>query len=145
MKTKKIFALLCLAVMLVSFMTPAMAAEPERKVIDLGDGFYVVETITYGPASRSGNTVKGKKSGTVYQGSTVIGQATLHGEFDISGSSAKATKATIEGSGRNGWEYTGGTTSLSGNTATGTATFRMGSSTKNLVLTLSCSPSGALS
>lgn len=145
MKTKKISALLCLAVMMISLMTPAMAAEPEEKVIDLGDGFYVVETITYSPVSRSGNTVNGRKSGTVYQGSTVIGQATLHGEFDISGSTAKAVSATIEGSGSNGWEYAGGTTKLSGNTATGTATFRMGSSTKNLVLTLSCSPNGTLS
>ena len=145
MRTRRIVAFICAVVMLTTMMVPAMAAEPEEKVIDLGDGLYVVETITYGPVSRSGNTVTGKKSGTVYQGSTVIGQATLHGEFDISGSTAKATDAEIEGVGYNGWEYAGGTTKLSGNTATGTATFRMGSSTKNLVLTLSCSPNGTLS
>lgn len=145
MKTRNIFAFLCAAMMLVSVMNPAMAAEPEGRVVDLGDGFYVVETIVYEPTSRSGDIVSGKKLGTVYQGSTVVGTATLHAQFDISGSTAKAVDAEIDGSGQNGWEYAGGTTKLSGNKATGTATFQMGSSTKNLTLTLTCSPSGTLS
>lgn len=145
MKVKKTSALLCAAIMLVSLLTPAMAAEPESKVIDLGDGFYVVETITYDSVTRAGDRVNGNKSGTVYQGSTVIGTATLYASFDISGSTAKAIDAEIDGSGQNGWEYVGGTTKLSGNKATGTATFQMGSSTKNLVLTLTCSSDGRLS
>ncbi len=145
MKTRKIFASLCAVMMLVSAMTTAVAAEPEKKIVDLGDGFYVVETITYGPISRSGDTVNGKKTGTVYQGSTVVGTATLYGKFDISGSTAKAIDAEIDGSGQNGWGYKNGTTSLSGNKATGTAVFEMGSSTRSLVITLTCSPSGVLS
>ena len=145
MKTKKISAILCAAIMLVSLLTPAMAAEKEEKVIDLGDGFYVVETITILPSTRAGGSVKGSKDATLYQGSTLIGKATLIATFDISGSTAKATEAGITGTGSNGWSYTRGSTRRSGNTAYGTAYFSNGSTEKRLDISLSCSPSGSLS
>lgn len=145
MKARRIPAILCVMALLSMLLIPASAVEPEGKVVDLGDGFYMVETITQYTMTRSGDTVAGEKTGKVYQGSTVIGTATLKAAFDISGTSAKAITASIEGSGTNGWGYKSGTTSLSGNKATGTAVFEMGSSTKSLVLTLTCSPNGTLS
>ncbi|MCI9264509.1 MAG: hypothetical protein HFF06_08010 [Oscillospiraceae bacterium] len=145
MKIKKLFSLLLAAVLTTALVIPASAAESKETVIDLGDGFYLVERITYGPVARAGNSVNGTKDAELYQGSTMIGKATLLGYFDISGSSAKATRAVISGTGYNGWGYKNGTTSLSGNKATGTAVFEMGSSTRSLVLTLTCSPNGTLS
>lgn len=145
MKMKKLFSLLLAAALTAALAIPASAVDSEETVIDLGDGFYLVEKITYGPTTRAGDSVSGTKDAKLYQGSTMIGKATLLGYFDISGSSAKATRAIISGTGYNGWEYKSGTTSLSGNKATGTAVFEMGSSTKSLVLTLTCSPDGTLS
>lgn len=145
MKTKKLPALLCAAMMLVSLLTPAVAAETEREIIDLGDDFYAVVTLDEMPMTRAGDTKNGSKSATVYNGSTVIGTATLRATFDISGATAKATDATIYGTGQNGWSYDYGTTSLSGNKATGKAYFSLGSVTKSLTLTLTCSDDGTIS
>jgi len=145
MKVKNMITGLCAAVMLFSMSSVAFAAEPEKTVVDLGDGFYLVETIERGPVTRAGDTVRGVKKGDLYQGSTLIGTAYLGGTFDISGSTAKAIDADITGTGYNGWSYDRGTTSLSGNRASGTAYFKSGSTTKNVTISLSCSPSGTLS
>ena len=88
---KKVCTLFCLVMVILSMAsTTVLAAEPEENVIDLGDGFYVVETITRTPLMRSSDTVGGSKSDKVYYGSTLIGTATLYGTFDISGSAARA-------------------------------------------------------
>lgn len=63
--------------------TSAFATEHDGNVIDLDDGFYVVETITQHPMVRSGNTVAGNTSDNLYYGSTWIGTATLSASFDI--------------------------------------------------------------
>lgn len=145
MKTKRISALLCAAMMLVSLLTPAVAAEDKAEIIDLGDGFYAVVTLNEGPMTRSGDTKNGSKSANVYNGSTKIGTANLIATFDISGATARATYAGISGTGQNGWSYDHGTTSLSGNKAQGTAYFKSGSTVKSLTLTLTCSPNGTIS
>ena len=145
MKSKKFSAFLCAAMMLVSLLTPAMAAENKEEIVDLGDGFYAVVTLEEGPMTRAGGTKSGSVSATVYNGSTAIGRATLTAIFDISGSTAKATDAGISGTGQNGWTYDHGTTRLSGNKAYGTAYFKSGSTTKSLPLTLTCSPDGTIS
>lgn len=144
MKLHKSLALLCVFALICSIFTTALAAEPQE-VIDLGDGFYMVVTTEQMPMSRAGSTVQGSKSGRIYSGTTQIGTATLMAEFDISGSTAKATRSAINGSGMNGWSYDRGTTSCSGNKATGTAYFSSGSSSKSLTLTLTCSPNGVIS
>lgn len=144
-KVKRAAALLCALMVAVSLIPTTFASEAKEEVIDLGDGFYAVVTLEQSPMSRAGDTVSGNKTGTVYQGSVLVGTATLGATFDISGSTAKAIDAKITGSGQNGWSYKSGTTSLSGNKATGTAVFEMGSSTKSLVLTLTCSSDGRLS
>ena len=88
---KKICTLFCMVVVILSTISAsALAAEPDGKVIDLGDGFYVVETITQYPLTRSGDTVRGNTSGNLYYGPTLVGTATLYATFDISGSSARA-------------------------------------------------------
>lgn len=145
MKTKKISALLCCVAMMVSMLTPAMAVEKEETVIDLGDGFYVVETVVQLPATRAGGTVNGQKNAVLYQGSTIIGVATLIGRFDTSGATAKATSGAINGNGQNGWSYDHGTTRCSGNKVYGTAYFTSGGTTKTLSMTLTCSPDGTIS
>ena len=145
MKIKKLSALLCGAAMLVSLLTPAMAAEAKEEIIDLGDGFYAVVTVDEGPMTRAGGTKNGSVSAKVYNGSTVIGTATLAATFDLSGATAKATVAAINGTGQNGWSYDHGTTRLSGNKAYGTAYFKSGRTTKSLPLTLTCSPDGTIS
>lgn len=95
--------------------------------------------------TRAGDSVAGSKTGKVYNGTTQIGTMTVYGEFDISGSSAKATTAGISGSGMNGWSYDRGTTSRSGNKVTGTGYFSSGSTVKAFSLTLTCSPDDQIS
>ncbi len=142
---KKVCTLFCLIMVILSMVsTTVLAAEPEEKVIDLGDGFYVVETIAYSPMMRSAITAGGYKSDNVYYGSTLIGTATLYATFDISGSSAKATAANISGTGKNGGTYSKGATSHSGNTASGTAYFKYNGVQKTLRLSLSCTADGTL-
>lgn len=124
--------------------TTALAAEPEGKFIDLGDGFYAVETITHSPMTRSSDTAGGYVSDNVYYGSTLIGTATLYATFNISGSSVRVAEANISGSGRNGATYSGGKANGSGNTAFGTAGFEYNGVKKTIQLSLSCSPDGKL-
>lgn len=146
MKLKKIFSFLCVTALITSLLVPAAAAEPKETVIDLGDGFYVVETIEYLPQSRAGDTVRGTKTFRLYDGSTLIGTTILGGVFDISGSTAKAISGDITGTGSNGWTYHGGNTSCSGNTVYGTATYLSPSGTvKSHGGSISCSPDGTLS
>ncbi len=145
-RVKRFLAFLFTAVTVLSIMSSSvLAVEPEEKVIDLGDGFYAVETISQYPAGRSGDTVAGAKTRELYYKSTLIGTATLYASFDISGSSAKAISAGITGEGMNGCTYVKGTASGSGNTASGTATFKFEGVEKRLTISISCSPSGELS
>ncbi len=143
---KKVFAILCAVMVVLSTISvPAFAVEHEEKIIDLGDGFYVVESTTRSPLQRSEDTVSGGKTDRIYYDSTLIGTVTLYAMFDISGSTAKAIDAFITGSGSNGATYTRGTTSYSGNVATGTAYFKYSGVEKILRISISCSSSGVLS
>lgn len=145
MNIKKVSTLFCLVMVILSMVnTTALAAEPKENVIDLGDGFYVAETIMYSPMTRSRDTVSGMTTDDLYYGSTWIGTATLYASFDISGSSARATESNMEGTGRNGGTYSNGTTSCSGNTAYGTAYFNYNGIQKTLRLSLSCTADGTL-
>lgn len=143
---KRFFAWMIMLVVSLSVVTaPASASSLSGDVIDLGDGFYVVKTISTDSLSRSGDIVRGNISGNVYQGSTLIGIATLYGTFDISGSTATATDSSITGSGHNGGSYAGGTSNCSRNTVYGTANFNFNGIRKSLSLSISCSPDGTLS
>lgn len=142
---KKLSVMFCLIAAILSMVSvSALAAGTEGNVIDLGDGYYMVETIVQYPMGRSGDTVSGSKNGNVYYGSTLIGTATLAAAFDISGSSAKATEARIGGSGRNGGKYIDGNAYCSSNTAYGTAIFGYNGGEKSIKLTISCTSDGTL-
>lgn len=146
MRTKCLFSLLCAIFLAVSLLPPATATETKETIIDLGDGFYVVETIEYFPLSRSSDTVRGTKTFRLYDESSLVGTTTMGGVFDISGPTAKATSGSITGTGNNGWTYYHGYTSRSGNTVTGTATYQSSTGvTKSHSGTISCSPDGKLS
>lgn len=142
---KKIFSVLCALAIVTTFLTPAFAVETKETVIDLGDGFYVVETVTQYPMTRAGDTVSGNKTAYLYQGSTLIGTTIMGATFDISGSTAKAIWANITGTGSNGWSYKSGSTSCSGNKVTGTATYQSGGTTKSHTFSMTCSPNGTIS
>lgn len=147
MKIKRLVSLFCAIFLSVSLMpSAALATENKETVIDLGDGFYAVETIEYLPQTRAGDTVRGTKNIRLYYSGTLVGTTTLGGVFDTSGSTAKATAGYITGVGSNGWSYDGGSTRCSGNTVYGTATYRSDEGvTKSHSGSLSCSPDGTLS
>ncbi len=140
---KRLFAFALLIVVTLSTIT-ASASEPNKTVIDLGDGFYMVETISSYSLSRSSNIIYGNKSGNIYQDSTLIGVTTLYASFDISSSTAKATTSDITGTGYNGGIYTNGTSNCSRNTVSGTAYFSYNGFEKTGRLSISCSPDGTL-
>ena len=140
---KRLFAFALLIVVTLSTMT-ASASEPNKTVIDLGDGFYMVETISSYSLSRSSNIIYGNKSGNIYQDSTLIGVTTLYASLDISSSTAKATTSDITGTGYNGGIYTNGTSNCSRNTVSGTAYFSYNGFEKTGRLSISCSPDGTL-
>ncbi|MDE6107139.1 MAG: hypothetical protein K2F83_00480 [Oscillospiraceae bacterium] len=146
MKSKNIFSFLCALALIASLVVPAKASEPAGTIIDLGDGFYIVEVLEVLPSPHSSDTVSGIKSFYLYQNSVLIGTSTLGGVFDISGSTAKAISGDITGTGSNGWTYQGGSTSCSGNTVYGTATYKSSTGvTKSHSGSISCSPDGTLS
>ena len=147
MKLKRISAFLFAVILAVSLSPSSMATSNSNEtVIDLGDGFYVVETIEMLPTPYAGDTIYGAKNIKLYQDGVLIGTTTLGGVFDISGSTAKATSGNITGTGSNGWTYQSGTTSCSGNTVYGTATYKSSTgSTKSHTSSISCSPNGTLS
>lgn len=142
---KRISAFLCLVILTFSLALSAFAVEPQGEVIDLGDGFYMVATVTQYTTYGDSKMVYGSKSGDYYSGTTKIGTATLVASFDISGSTAVAKTAVLSGSGMNGWTFSNGGTKCSGNTATGTPVFSSGSTYRSFSLTLTCSPSGDIS
>lgn len=108
----------------ISLLPFASATNTNETVIDLGDGYYAVETVEFISLSRSGNTVQGVKNVNLYYGSTLIGTTTLGGVFEVSGSTVKATAGYITGTGYNGWSYLSGSTWCSGATVYGTATYQ---------------------
>lgn len=147
MKTKKWISFFCAALMFVSLLAmPAMATEPEQQEIDLGDGFYMIRTVTAQPMTRADDDdrVYGTVSGSVFYGDDEIGTATLTAIFDISGSSAVALSASLMGSGMKGFTYRSGGTACTVNRATGTAIFESSTVFKQLPLSISCTPDGDL-
>lgn len=141
---KRFVSMLCAAFLVCSLTIPAFAAEDDRAVIDLGGGFYMVEQISYQIGPRDENLVYSRKVGTAYYNNTQVGTATLAASFDISGSTAEATSASISGNGLNGGAYENGSTRCSGNKAIGTATFSYGGVSRSLTLTLTCTPGGSV-
>lgn len=142
--TRKISAFFCAAILLTSLMLPASASGAKEEIIDLGDGFYAVRTIEAYGMARGGDKVYGRVTDRLMNGSTQIGSATLYATFDISGSSAVAEEAFLQGAGMNGFTYRDAGTNCSGNRATGVAIFESSSVFEQLPLEISCTPDGEL-
>lgn len=142
---KKICTLCLTVVILSTMLTLVHATEPSKNVVDLGDDFYMVETITQYSMGRANNTASGTKTGNVYHGSLLVGTATLGATFDISASNARAIQSVISGTGYNGGIYVNGTSDCSGSTASGTAHFKFDDFNKYVSFSISCSSDGTLS
>lgn len=144
-RIKKYLVSLCLTMVFIfTISTSAFAVDSRENFIDLGDGFYMVEISTPYFLSNSSDLIYGQTTGNVYYGSTLIGTTTLWASFDISGSTAKAMSAIVEGEGYNGGAYIRGVGRVSGNTSYGTAYFNFSGVNKSVSLTISCSPDGSL-
>lgn len=141
-KMKIVSVPLCVVMLMACLLTPVSAVESDDRMIDFGDGFYVVQTITPYAMTRSGDTVYGNVTYRAYYLDTQIGSVTLYAAFDISGSSAVATAAVLQGTGMNGWTFIDGGTKCSGNKASGTAIFESGNTQKRCTLSISCMPDG---
>lgn len=124
MNKTRFSALLCAVMLMISILPTSSAKDVKESVIDLEDGFYIIETVKTIPLSRSGDTVKRISTYQLYKSTTLIGVTTIGGVFEVSGSTAKAVEGYITGTGYNGWSYVSGSTRCSGNTVTGTATYR---------------------
>lgn len=123
MNKTRFSALFCAVMLMISLFPSAAAADSKETIIDLGDGFYVIETIETVPLSRSGDTIKRINTSRLYKGSTLISVTTIGGVFEVSGSTAQAISGNITGTGYNGWSYSSGSARCSGNTVYGTATY----------------------
>lgn len=141
METKRSLLILLSILLTLSLCIPALAVEWTQTVTDLGNGYYVVETITEYSLTRAGDRKFGQKTNDFYHGSDLVGTATLYASCEISGTSVSATYASISGTGA----YTRGTTRCSGNTAYGTAYFSYQGKEPSMSLSLSCSSDGVLS
>lgn len=142
---KRLLAAIPAVFMVLTLFSTAFAANTESVVIDMGDGFYAVSTVTYYQSNERSNTFYGERTDKVYNGNTQIGAATIYGKFSLSGSTVRATSGSMEGSGMNGWSYQSGTASCSGNKVSGTAKFKSGSTTKSLPMTLTGYSDGTVS
>ncbi len=143
---KKLVVFMSLLVTIMSLTTSfALAAGPQKNLVDLGDGYWMEETINSYHLERGGSRVSGNKSAKVMHGSKLVGTATLTATFDISGASAKVIDHYIWGFGENGGVYVQGSSRSSGNTAYGTAYFSFNDADKVAHLSISCSSNGTLS
>ena len=149
MKThKRLFSLGLVSLLMFIFAFSCFAQDNERVLKtyteDLGNGITAVVTITenYG-------LTRGSKTHSItkdyYADGTYIGVAALTASFYYDGSTARATGASGNGSGSNGWSYGGQSTGTSGNRAYLNATLSNGSRSVPVSLSLTCSPSGSIS
>ncbi len=160
---KKMFAIFLCAVVFLSLMgIPATAASCDmyqqvvsEKIEWLDDGscFVITVTQTASPAVKGGTYTKsGSKTYTYKEDGNVKWKFTVHGTFSVnSGVSATCTAASYSVSDlASGWSLKTASTSRSGNTAVGDATFQykvllIVTKTKSCHVVLTCDSNGNLS
>lgn len=146
--TKKAFALTTALIMTFVFSITCFATENEKILAsyteDLGDGITAVVTITQ-TESFARSAKKQSISKGYYSGGTYIGAAALTATFNYDGSTSRAVEAVGNGSGSNGWSYSGQSTRTSGKTAYLTASLKNGSKTVPVSLSLTCDANGNVS
>lgn len=123
---KHIFAVaFCLVLLFDIGAFPAAAEQMPGQVVvnrtveQLGNGYYVVETVYQSAVQPRSNTTSGSKTAQCYYCSTPIFAVTVTGSFTYDGSSAKATSAvgtfdiyTSEASLIDGSSYTSGASAV---------------------------------
>ena len=141
---KRFFAAVLAVATCLVMSVSAFAGYNPVEVIDLGDGI-TVEITTQVNAYDRASTRQASKTARAKNGSVVIGEFTLYGEFSYNGSTAKAPNSDWEAEGYSGWDYKSASSSYSGAKVSGTCTFYDGSLSKNLTLSMTCSKDGTIS
>lgn len=146
--TQKVLAFTTVLIMTFAFSITCFAAENEKILAsyteDLGNGITAVVTITQ-TESFARSTKKQSISKGYYSGGTYIGAAALTATFNYNGSTSRAVEAVGNGSGANGWSYSGQSTRTSGKTAYLTASLKNGGKTIPVSLSLTCDANGNVS
>ena len=145
---KKFFAVCLSLLMLIAVAVPCYAA-PQREIVSettttLANGVECTTTVYWEPASARSSTRDGGVDQSYSYGGKTIGVVRLTATFTYDGSTATAVSASGDHSVASGWSYSGQSTWCSGATAYLTATIS-GPVSIPVSLSLTCSPSGALS
>lgn len=149
------FAPLLAFLLALACIFPAAAAsdaqpllETTTEIVHYDDGSYDVVTLTIeAPITRATSTQSGSKTVTKYSTQNIKQYSfTVKGVFAFDGSSAWATNvSTSYQIFQTGWTCAKKSASKSGNSVTGSATFKYGVLSNSPTATISCSPSGVLS
>ena len=148
---KKIAAIMLSALLTIAFSVTCFAQEgPAQKEVirsytwQTEDGFTVVTTIE-ADLGNPRSSQRGSKTNQYYYDGAHVGTMVLNGEFYYDGSTARATGASKSYSTASGWSYSGGDAKTSGASVSVSGSFDSGSKHCAVDMTLTCSPSGALS
>lgn len=146
---KKLLAIILTTILVLAFPFELVCAEPvsQQTVEFFDDGSYLVTTITYEPSILRASTRSGSATSTYYD---IFGtrqfDITVTATFTYDQTAAKATSARSSYRIYNSeWSCNDSLAYYSGDTATALGTFKKGSSSKDIEVTLTCSPSGELS
>lgn len=134
----------------LSLTATASAQEIDRDYIHCDDGTYIIVTLTIeeNPTiSTFGSYQTRTATKTFYKydpQDRAIGTMSLTGTFRYDGTSAKATSSSIIAAGRNGWALIAKSSSKSGATVSGKASFRKSGDIQMLPGTMTCSKTGVV-
>lgn len=147
---RKMLAVVLSVLLLTGFSLPCFAeGVPSQRVVSTStrqteDGFTIVTTIEVGLLST--RSVRGGSiTEQYYYDGQEIGTMILMGTFYYDGSTARATGASKSYSTASGWSYSGGDARASGASVSVSGSFVSGAKRCAVDMSLTCSPSGALS
>ena len=149
-----IIPLLAILLMLTCSISASAVSEPQsvkeikEETILYVDGSYDTITLTVStPTARISKTTSGTKTITKHSVLNVTQYSfTVYGSFSYTGTSATAIRASASYKiYESSWSCTDKTVEKSGNTVTGTATFKNGLSKNYPTATITCSATGVLS
>lgn len=146
---KRILSLLLAAAMVCVLAVPAFAADNTETAverIDLEDGAYVIVTTEVSSPLLRANGRDASRTYNYYNGSSTPDWSfTLNASFTYDNSTAKATNASCSYKiNRSGWTCTAKDAYCAGASAYANGIFKYSSTTRTVNLSLTCSPSGAI-
>ena len=152
---KRFFAVLCAITMFIPslaiFPTSACELPQILKSTHYPDGSYIITVIseedTFSPQLFTSYTKNGSKTTTAYSATgNVLYSLTVHGTFSYDGTSAYAIRSAYSYTDESPlWTFTSGSSSCSSACATALGTFKAGSISKSVSVSLTCSANGTLS